>query len=143
MISVHCHDWMSAIHIMARGQVTMPCELVYAASIVFGHFVQMLVALVAQSAVAAHSWSDIIGACAQVYAASIMFGYFVRRVDRRFQLERSLGMLPQNQEEAVARLERLFSQARAALPALGSLHDNPCCWACFAFKALLFKGFIS
>lgn len=47
---------------------------------------------------------------AQVYAASIMFGYFVRRVDKRFQLERSLGMLPQNQEEAVARLERLFSQ---------------------------------
>ena len=46
----------------------------------------------------------------QVYAASIMFGYFVRRVDKRFQLERSLGMLPQNQEEAVARLERLFSQ---------------------------------
>ena len=47
---------------------------------------------------------------AQVYAASIMFGYFVRRVDKRFQLERSLGLLPQNQEEAVARLERLFSQ---------------------------------
>ena len=46
----------------------------------------------------------------QVYAASIMFGYFVRRVDKRFQLERSLGLLPQNQEEAVARLERLFSQ---------------------------------
>ena len=39
-----------------------------------------------------------------------MFGYFVRRVDKRFQLERSLGLLPQNQEEAVARLERLFSQ---------------------------------
>ena len=48
----------------------------------------------------------------QVYAASIMFGYFVRRVDKRFQLERSAGMLPQTQEEAVARLERLFSQAR-------------------------------
>ena len=46
----------------------------------------------------------------QVYAASIMFGYFVRRVDKRFQLERSLGLLPQNQEEAVTRLERLFSQ---------------------------------
>lgn len=39
-----------------------------------------------------------------------MFGYFVRRVDKRFQLERSLGLLPQNTEEAVARLERLFSQ---------------------------------
>ena len=55
----------------------------------------------------------------QVYAASIMFGYFVRRVDKRFQLELSLGLLPQNQEEAVARLERLFSQvipSQSALP---------------------------
>ena len=46
-----------------------------------------------------------------MYAASIMFGYFVRRVDRRFQLERSLGMLADDKEEAVARLERLFSNA--------------------------------
>lgn len=48
---------------------------------------------------------------AQVYAASIMFGYFLRRVDRRFQLEKSLGTLPPTREEAIARLERLFSQA--------------------------------
>ena len=47
----------------------------------------------------------------QVYAASIMFGYFVRRVDRRFQLERGMGMLPEQQEDPVARLERLFSEA--------------------------------
>ena len=47
----------------------------------------------------------------QVYAASIMFGYFVRRVDRRFQLESSMGMLPEQQEDPVARLERLFSEA--------------------------------
>ena len=57
----------------------------------------------------------------QVYAASIMFGYFVRRVDKRFQLERSLGLLPQNQEEAVARLERLFSQVSPSLPACPAL----------------------
>ncbi|KAF8065452.1 UV-B-induced protein [Scenedesmus sp. PABB004] len=50
---------------------------------------------------------------AQVYAASIMFGYFLRRVDRRFQLEAALGVLEPraSQEEAVARLERLFAQA--------------------------------
>eukprot|EP00475_Leptophrys_vorax_P007333 TRINITY_DN14643_c0_g1_i5.p1 TRINITY_DN14643_c0_g1~~TRINITY_DN14643_c0_g1_i5.p1 ORF type:complete len:341 (-),score=3.23 TRINITY_DN14643_c0_g1_i5:174-1055(-) len=29
----------------------------------------------------------------QVYAASIMYGYFLRRVDQRFQLEKSIGML--------------------------------------------------
>ena len=46
----------------------------------------------------------------QVYAASIMFGYFVRRVDKRFQLESRLGLLPEQQEDPVARLERLFSQ---------------------------------
>ena len=42
-----------------------------------------------------------------------MFGYFLRRVDRRFQLESALGVLepPASQEEAVARLERLFAQA--------------------------------
>ena len=64
----------------------------------------------------------------QVYAASIMFGYFVRRVDKRFQLERSLGMLPQNQEEAVARLERLFSQVGClAGPSSGCLTSLPPC----------------
>lgn len=57
---------------------------------------------------------------AQVYAASIMFGYFVRRVDKRFQLERSLGLLAEQQEDAVARLERLFSQADSL-----ELVDNP------------------
>ena len=46
----------------------------------------------------------------QVYAASVMFGYFLRRVDTRFQLSKQLGVLPEAQEDAVARLERLFAQ---------------------------------
>ncbi len=46
---------------------------------------------------------------AQVYAASIMFGYFLSRVDQRFHLTKSLGMLPS--EDAVERLERLFASA--------------------------------
>lgn len=50
---------------------------------------------------------------AQVYAASIMFGYFLRRVDRRFQLERSMGTLTPSREETVARLEQLFHDAEA------------------------------
>ena len=45
----------------------------------------------------------------QVYAASVMFGYFLRRVNERFQLEKALGTLPVTKEDAVARLERLFS----------------------------------
>lgn len=48
---------------------------------------------------------------AQVYAASIMFGYFLRRVDKRFQLERSMGTMPIDREDAVKRLEKLFSLA--------------------------------
>jgi hypothetical protein len=48
---------------------------------------------------------------AQVYAASIMFGYFLRRVDKRFQLAKQLGVLPESKEDAVERLERLFHMA--------------------------------
>ncbi|XP_058777510.1 UV-B-induced protein At3g17800, chloroplastic-like [Vicia villosa] len=32
----------------------------------------------------------------KLYAASIMYGYFLKRVDERFQLERSSGILPQD-----------------------------------------------
>lgn len=48
---------------------------------------------------------------AQVYAASIMFGYFLRRVDSRFQLAKQVGVLPEDPEDTVARLERLFAMA--------------------------------
>jgi hypothetical protein len=45
----------------------------------------------------------------QLYGASVMFGYFLRRVEKRFHLARSMGMLPEDQDDAVSRLERLFS----------------------------------
>jgi Protein of unknown function (DUF760) len=48
----------------------------------------------------------------QVYGASVMFGYFLRRADSRFQLARRTGMLPEDKEDAVARLERIFSLVR-------------------------------
>ena len=51
---------------------------------------------------------------AQVYAASVMFGYFLRRVDARFQLERSLGTLPSSPEDSVKALERLFNRRVSA-----------------------------
>ena len=40
-----------------------------------------------------------------------MFGYFIRRVDKRFQLERQLGLQDDQQADAVARLERMFNAA--------------------------------
>ena len=42
-------------------------------------------------------------------SASVMFGYFLRKADQRFQLAKSMGVLPEDNEDAVARLERLFS----------------------------------
>ncbi|KAF3658185.1 putative purple acid phosphatase 17-like [Capsicum annuum] len=35
----------------------------------------------------------------QVYAASIMYGYFLRRVDQRFQLEKTMKVLPQGVDD--------------------------------------------
>ncbi len=55
-----------------------------------------------------------------------MFGYFVRRVDKRFQLERQLGLRDDEQKDAVARLERMFNtedeeqQDRPATPSSSS-----------------------
>lgn len=44
-----------------------------------------------------------------VYASSIIFGYFLRRVDQRFRLAKAAGVLPEDKDDAVQKLERLFS----------------------------------
>ncbi|KAL2547989.1 hypothetical protein Fot_09519 [Forsythia ovata] len=41
----------------------------------------------------------------KLYAASIMYGYFLRRVDERYQLERSMNTLPEGFNEDLARFE--------------------------------------
>ena len=61
---------------------------------------------------------------AQVYAASIMFGYFVRRVDKRFQLDRALGMLPQNPMDSAIALENVFNAA-SAMDSMDEAEDDP------------------
>ncbi|GAV82047.1 DUF760 domain-containing protein [Cephalotus follicularis] len=43
----------------------------------------------------------------KLYAASIMYGYFLRRVDQRFQLERTMNTLPKGYNENRARFEDL------------------------------------
>lgn len=45
----------------------------------------------------------------KLYAASIMYGYFLRRVDQRFQLERSMKTLPASMEEDQRVFENLAS----------------------------------
>lgn len=37
----------------------------------------------------------------QVYAASVMYGYFLKRVDQRFQLEKSMRILPQGSDDEI------------------------------------------
>ncbi|CAK7356056.1 unnamed protein product [Dovyalis caffra] len=41
----------------------------------------------------------------KLYAASIMYGYFLRRVDQRYQLERTMNSLPKGFDEDRARFE--------------------------------------
>ena len=61
---------------------------------------------------------------AQVYAASIMFGYFVRRVDKRFQLDRAFGTLPQNPMDSAIALENVFNAA-SAMDSMDEAEDDP------------------
>ncbi|GER34644.1 hypothetical protein STAS_10881 [Striga asiatica] len=53
----------------------------------------------------------------KLYAASIMYGYFLRRVDERYQLERSMGTLPEGfgeeeEEEQAFRLDEPLSEKK-------------------------------
>ncbi|CAL1399520.1 unnamed protein product [Linum trigynum] len=48
----------------------------------------------------------------KLYAASIMYGYFLRRVDQRFQLERTMNTLPKGYDENRARYEELKSSTK-------------------------------
>lgn len=66
----------------------------------------------------------------QIYATSCLFGYFLRRVDKRFQLERTLGTLPETRQDTVARLERLFALADAQVPGCRSRCPKPLAVLC-------------
>ena len=44
----------------------------------------------------------------QVYAASVMYGYFLKRVDQRFQLEKTMKSLPWGSEEEDGALNQVM-----------------------------------
>ncbi|CAN4085451.1 unnamed protein product [Withania somnifera] len=46
----------------------------------------------------------------QVYAASIMYGYFLRRVDQRFQLEKSMKVLPQGVDDEDSSIQQVAGE---------------------------------
>ncbi|KAK6123785.1 hypothetical protein DH2020_042472 [Rehmannia glutinosa] len=46
----------------------------------------------------------------QVYAASVMYGYFLRRVDQRFQLEKTMKTLPQGIDNKENNIEHVMTE---------------------------------
>ncbi|KAK4486184.1 hypothetical protein RD792_008853 [Penstemon davidsonii] len=51
----------------------------------------------------------------QVYAASVMYGYFLRRIDQRFQLEKTVKILPQGNEYEDANIQQVIERSDEAL----------------------------
>lgn len=60
----------------------------------------------------------------QVYAASVMYGYFLKRVDQRFQLEKTMKILPGGLDESKTSVEQAEEtatyQAVSSHPEVGS-----------------------
>ncbi|CAN8321104.1 unnamed protein product [Cochlearia groenlandica] len=46
----------------------------------------------------------------QVYAASVMYGYFLKRIDQRFQLEKTMKILPGGFSEGETRIEQAVKE---------------------------------
>lgn len=46
----------------------------------------------------------------QVYAASVMYGYFLKRVDQRFQLEKTMKVLPQGFDDEGSNMQQTVGQ---------------------------------
>lgn len=60
----------------------------------------------------------------QVYAASVMYGYFLKRVDQRFQLEKTMKLLPGGSDESKTNIEQteepMTFQSVSSHPEVGS-----------------------
>lgn len=46
----------------------------------------------------------------QVYAASVMYGYFLKRVDQRFQLEKTMKVLPKASSSEESRIQQVVGE---------------------------------
>jgi hypothetical protein len=70
----------------------------------------------------------------QVYAASVMYGYFLKRVDQRFQLEKSMKTLPWGSEEEGDALNQVMTTD--SMPsAPSSSHPEMASWTTPNFSA--------
>ncbi|XP_074586589.1 UV-B-induced protein At3g17800, chloroplastic-like [Curcuma longa] len=67
----------------------------------------------------------------QVYAASVMYGYFLKRVDQRFQLEKSMKILPWGSEEEESAIKQaILGESRASAPT----HPEASSWSSSGFN---------
>ncbi|XP_051147642.1 UV-B-induced protein At3g17800, chloroplastic-like [Andrographis paniculata] len=60
----------------------------------------------------------------QVYAASVMYGYFLKRVDQRFQLEKSMKTLPQGIDDRETNI-RKFEDGTSAMDSSKKFEPHP------------------
>lgn len=69
----------------------------------------------------------------RVYAASIMFGYFLKRVDQRFQLEKSMKALPWGSDEESAFKQSMPSKSSPSAQS-GIFHPELSSWSSTSFS---------
>ncbi|KAL8488075.1 hypothetical protein ACS0TY_024383 [Phlomoides rotata] len=61
----------------------------------------------------------------QVYAASVMYGYFLKRVDQRFQLEKTMKILPQGIVNEVDDIKQVIEEEKRDNEAFGNAQPHP------------------
>ncbi|WVZ60278.1 hypothetical protein U9M48_010325 [Paspalum notatum var. saurae] len=71
----------------------------------------------------------------QVYAASVMYGYFLKRVDQRFQLEKSMKSLPWGSEEEDDALNQVMTTDSMPSAQASSSHPEMASWTPPNFSA--------
>ncbi|KAF8734315.1 hypothetical protein HU200_014539 [Digitaria exilis] len=71
----------------------------------------------------------------QVYAASVMYGYFLKRVDQRFQLEKSMKSLPWGSEEEEDALNQVMTTDSMPSAQVSSSHPEMASWTSHNFSA--------
>ncbi|KAJ9162592.1 hypothetical protein P3X46_022353 [Hevea brasiliensis] len=64
----------------------------------------------------------------QVYAASVMYGYFLKRVDQRFQLEKTMKILPNVVDEGGSNVQQDMKSSRGE-DAFQAVSSHPEAWA--------------
>ncbi|KAK9118037.1 hypothetical protein Scep_016130 [Stephania cephalantha] len=59
----------------------------------------------------------------QVYAASVMYGYFLKRVDQRFQLEKSMKLLPYASDDEESEIMQFVADEMRPPPVNNEVHE--------------------